>query len=138
MTDTHIRQMSDGASHMSTAALIRQGSEQLSRLVRDEMQLARAELREKGKRAGAGIGLFSAAGITALYGVGAVLAAAVLLLALVLPGWAAALIVGGALLAIAGVMALIGRLQLRKATPHLDAIDSAKADAQLLRERVRQ
>lgn len=138
MTYTRI-QPPDGLSQLSTADLVKQASEQLSHLVRDEIQLAQAELREKGKRAGTGIGLFSGAGLVALYGVAGLLTAAVLALALVMPAWAAALIVGAVLLAIAGVMALLGRGQLRRASPPKpeEAIASAKTDVRLLREGLR-
>ncbi|MGH3716433.1 MAG: phage holin family protein [Micromonosporaceae bacterium] len=130
MTDT---------SQLSTPELVRQASDQLSRLVRDEMALARAELRDKGRHAGVGVGLFSGAGLVALYGVAGVLAAVVLALALVMPGWLAALLVGLVLLATAGVMALVGRGQLRRVAPPYprEALQGAKTDAALLREGAR-
>ena len=101
----------------STADLIRRATDQLSTLVRDEIALARAEMSEKLAHAGKGAGLFGGAGLVALYGVFGVLAAAVLGLAKVMPGWAAALVVGGFLLVVAGLMAALGRGQVRKATP---------------------
>jgi hypothetical protein len=127
----------DGARQLSTADLVRQGSEQLSRLVRYEIALAQAELRDKGRHAGVGAGLFGAAGLTALYGAAAVLAAVVLALALVMPAWAAALIVGVVLFATAGVMALIGRGQLKRVSPPYPqrSVQSARADVQLIKER---
>ena len=127
----------DGADQLSTADLIKQATEQFSRLVRYEIELAQAELREKGKHAGVGAGLFGAAGVTVLYGVTAVLAAVVLALALVMPAWLAALVVGAVLFAAAGVMALVGRGQFRRVTPPYPSrmIASAKADAELIRER---
>src|SRR5690242_9264783 len=101
----------------STAELVKLASEQISRLIRDELKLAQAELAEKGKRAGIGAGLFGGAGAVALYGVGALIATTIILLDLALPLWAAALIVTGALFLVAAVLALIGRGQVRKATP---------------------
>ena len=86
----------------STAALLRQLAEQVSTLVRDEVELARAELRQKGRRAGAGAGALGFGGVLALYGGGVLVAAATLAIDLVLPAWLAALVVGAALLVIAG------------------------------------
>ena len=76
MSDNAAR--STGTSQVSTAELVRQAGEQISRLVRDELALAKAELAEKGKRAGVGVGLFGGRGVVALYGVAALLAAVVL------------------------------------------------------------
>jgi hypothetical protein len=110
-------------------------SEQVSRLVRDEFRLAQAEVKQKGKAAGLGGGLFGVAGLFALCGFGVLVATAVLALDLVLPAWAAALIVAGALLATAGFAALLGRAALSKAAPPVPttAIDSVKQDLAALR-----
>ena len=105
------------ASPPSTADLIRRATEQLSTLVRDEIALARAEMTEKLAHAGKGAGLFGGAGVVSLYGVFGLLTGAVLLLAKVMPAWGAALAVGGALLALAGIMAVAGRGQVKKASP---------------------
>ena len=114
----------------STADLIRRATDQLSTLVRDEVALARAELTEKLSHAGKGAGLFGGAGVVSLYGVFGLLAGAVLLLAKVMPAWAAALAVGAALLLVAGVMALAGRGQVKKATPPVPeaAVKGVRAD----------
>jgi uncharacterized membrane protein YqjE len=101
----------------STADLIRRATDQLSTLVRDELALARAEMTEKLAHAGKGAGLFGGAGLVSLYGVFGLLAGVVLVLARVMPAWGAAFVVGVALLIVAGVMALVGRGQVRKATP---------------------
>ncbi|WP_433336558.1 phage holin family protein [Spirillospora sp. CA-294931] len=113
-----------------TGDLVKQASQQISELVRAEMRLAVAEVKDKGRHAGKGAGLFGGAGIVALYGVGALLAAAIAALALALPVWASALIIGLVLLAIAGVMAMVGRKQVRQAAPPMpeQAIESAKRD----------
>src|SRR5437764_15462935 len=97
----------------STPGLIRPAPETLSTLIRDELALAKAEMSEKASRAGKGAGLFGGAGLVSLYGVLGVLAAVVLLLAYVMPAWAAALLVGVVLLVIAGLLALVGRSQVR-------------------------
>jgi hypothetical protein len=114
----------------STADLVKLAAEQVSRLVRDELRLAQTELAEKGKRAGIGVGLFGTAGVISLYGVGVLIAAAVLGLATVLPGWLSALIIGVALFLFAGLLALIGRGQVKKAVPPAptEAVRNVKAD----------
>jgi len=123
----------------STAELVRLAAEQISRLVRDELQLARAEMSVKARRFGTGAGLFGAAGFVALYGVAALLAAMILLLALAVPAWLAALIVAVALFAASGLMALLGRGQFRRATPAApeQTLDSVKADVQTVTDAVR-
>ncbi|MFH5821798.1 phage holin family protein [Georgenia sp. AZ-5] len=93
----------------SVGELIATVSEQLSRLIRDELQLAQIQLAEKGKRLGTGAGFLGAAGVVALYAVGVLLAAAILGLATVLPAWLSALIVGVVLLIVAGIAALLGK-----------------------------
>jgi uncharacterized membrane protein YqjE len=85
--------------------LAKQLSEQVSRLVREELRLAELEMAQKGKRLGLGAAMFGGGGVVALYGVAAVLAAVILLLAKVMPAWGGALIVGGVLLAITGTLA---------------------------------
>ena len=114
----------------STSELVQKASEQISRLVKDEIALAKAELAEKGKHAGIGVGLFGGGGVLALYGVGALFATLIIVLDLFMPLWLAALIVAVVLFAAAGILALLGKKQVSKAVPPepLDAIASAKAD----------
>ncbi|GAA1592415.1 phage holin family protein [Actinoplanes couchii] len=127
-------------TEQSTAELVQRASEQLSRLVRDEITLAKAELAEKGKRAGIGAGLFGGAGVLAMYGVGAAIATGVIALDLILPLWAAALIVTVLLFAIAGVLALLGKKQVEKAVPPEPsaAIESVKADVDEVKHAVKE
>jgi uncharacterized membrane protein YqjE len=101
----------------SLGTLVSQLSSQIPELIRSEIRLAQAELTEKGKRAGLGIGMFGGAGIVALYGVGALIATLILLLALAMDAWLAALIVTVVLFAIAGIAALLGKKQVSQATP---------------------
>lgn len=117
-------------AEQSTAELVQRATEQISRLVRDELALARAELTEKGKHGGLGVGLFGGGGVLALYGVGALIASVVLLLALAVPAWAAALIVAVVLFAIAAVLALLGKKEVSRAVPPVPtaAADSVRAD----------
>ncbi|MGN9842348.1 phage holin family protein [Nonomuraea sp. H19] len=122
-----------------THKLVNDLSEQVSRLVKDELRLARLELAEKGKRAGLGAGLFGAAGTIAFLGGAALVTAVVLLLALVMPGWAAAAIVAGALFIVAALLGLIGKSQVKRAGPPVptEAIASVKADIDMVREKAR-
>jgi membrane protein len=114
----------------SVGDLVQQLSQQTATLVRQEMRLASVELQQKGRRAGMGAGMFGGAGVVALYGVGALIAAAIVGLGTLLEPWLAAVIVGVVLLAIAGVLALSGKKQVEQATPPLpeQALDSAKRD----------
>lgn len=130
----------DQLSDQSTAELVQRAAEQISQLVRNELRLAQAELAEKGKRAGIGAGMFGGAGAIALYGGGALVAAAVLALAYAMPDWLAALIVGVVLLAVAGGLVLAGRKQVRQASPPVPerAVDSVKADIETVTEAVRE
>ena len=123
----------------STGELVARLSEQVSALVREEFRLARLEVADKGKRAGIAVAMFGGGGLLALYGTGVIVAGLVLLLALALPAWAAALVVGGVLLALAGVLALRGRTQVRQATPPMpeQALGSVKADVAVVKERAR-
>ncbi|MEV0383678.1 phage holin family protein [Nonomuraea sp. NPDC050643] len=122
-----------------THKLVNDLSEQVSRLVKDELRLARMELTEKGKRAGFGAGLFGAAGIAAFFGGAALVAAVVMLLALVMPAWAAAAIVAGVLFIVAAVLGLTGKNQVEQATPPVpeETIASVKADIDMVKERAR-
>jgi uncharacterized membrane protein YqjE len=93
----------------SLGSLVSSLSSQIPELIRSEMRLAQAEVAEKGKRAGIGIGMFSVAGLMGFFGLAVLLATFVLLLDLVLPAWAAALIVAVVLFGVAGVAALLGK-----------------------------
>jgi Flp pilus assembly protein TadB len=123
----------------TTAELVKTASEQISRLVRDELRLAQAELAQKGKHVGIGIGMFGAGGLIALYGVAALLTAVVLLLAYVMAPWLAATIVGVVLLMIAGILALVGRKQVQRATPVVpeDVMRNVKADVATVTDAVK-
>ena len=93
----------------SLGTLVSQLSTQIPELVRSELRLAQAEVAEKGKRAGLGIGMFSVAGLMGFFGLAVLITTLVLVLDLWLPAWAAALVVAVVLLAIAGVAALLGK-----------------------------
>jgi uncharacterized membrane protein YqjE len=101
----------------SIGALVNQLTTQVPELIRSELRLAQAEVTEKGKRAGVGVGMFSAAGLLAFFGFGTLIATAVLALSLVMDGWLAALIVAVVLFAVAGVLALLGKNKVQESTP---------------------
>ncbi|TQL68976.1 putative membrane protein YqjE [Nocardioides albertanoniae] len=114
----------------SMGELVQRLTEQSTRLVHSELELAKAEIAAKGKHAGVGAGLFGGAGLITLYGLGALITAGILALALVVPAWASALIVAVVLFVIAGIGALIGKKQVSQATPAAPekTIDSVKRD----------
>lgn len=114
----------------STGQLISRLTEQISTLVRGEARLAQLEVTQKAKRLGIGAGLFGGAGVFAFLGLATLITTAILALALVLPGWLAALIVTTVLFAVAGVLALIGKKDVERAAPPLptEAIAGVQAD----------
>ena len=116
-------------------AVVHRLSEQIPELVRSEIRLAQAELAEKGKNAGVGIGLFSGAGLLALYGLGGLLTTAVIALDLALPLWLSALIVTVVVFAAAGAAALVGKKRVARATPPVPekAIAGAKEDLEAVK-----
>ncbi len=126
-----------GDPEHSTGELVKKLSEQVSVLVRDELKLAQLEMTSKGKQAALGTGMFGASGLTAFYGVGCLLACAIIAISGVVAAWLAALIVGAALLAAAGGAALLGRRRLQKAAPPVpeQAVADVKADIEEIKER---
>jgi Putative Actinobacterial Holin-X, holin superfamily III len=122
----------------STGELAKLLSEQVSVLVRDELKLAKLEMTSKGKQAAVGAGMFGGSGVVAFYGVGCVLACAIIAIAGVISAWLAALIVGAALLVSAAVVALLGKQHMRKAAPPMpeEAVASVKADVDEIKESV--
>jgi hypothetical protein len=101
----------------SLGALVHQLSQQIPELIRSEMRLAQAEVAQKGRRAGIGIGMFSVAGLLAFFAFGALVATAILGLALVVDAWLAALLVALVLLAGAAVAGLVGKNKVAEAAP---------------------
>lgn len=103
------------------------------------MALAKAELPEKGKRAGLGVGMLGAAGALGLYALGALVATAILALSLAVTGWLAALIVAVILSAVAGPLALQGKNKVQEATPPVpeQATESVKEDVEWAKTRAR-
>ncbi|MGW7440869.1 phage holin family protein [Streptomyces sp. NPDC054849] len=131
------RHPNHGSPEESVGDLVSRASQQISELVREEMQLARAEMTQKGKRFGVGGGLFGGAGLVGILAAQALLGAVIAALALLLlPVWASALIIAALLAAVAAVMAAAGKKQVAKAgTPAPEqAIDSVKADVAEIKE----
>lgn len=104
-------------------------------LVRRELEGLQKELTDKLKRAGVGIGLIAVAGSFAFFALGVFVAAAIIGLAQVLPAWAAALIVGGALIVIAGILIAVGVSQIKSSTPATptNTISSIKQDVRVIK-----
>lgn len=120
----------------SVGELVKQASDQISRLVRQEMRLAQAEMKQKGKRFGLGGGLFGGAGLVAFLGLQALVATAVIALDLVWPLWLSALVVMAVLFVVAGVLAVAGRKQINQGAPPApqQAVDNVKADIAQIKE----
>jgi putative superfamily III holin-X len=122
---------------LGTGELVKQLSNQVSSLVRQEVQLAKAEAAEKGKKAGVGAGIFGGAGVAGLLALGSLTAFLILVLALAIPAWASALLVTALWAAVAGVLALQGRNKLRemgKPVPE-KTVETVKEDVQWLKNR---
>jgi len=119
--------------------LVQDLSRQTSTLIRQEMRLAQAELTEKGRHAGKGAGMFGGAGLVALYGVGALIAAAILGLATVIEPWIAAAAIGAGLLLVAGILALTGKKEIDEATPPKpeQALESVQQDVETVKASAR-
>jgi hypothetical protein len=136
-TSTRFRRTGDDDKPLGE--LVQDLSRQTSTLIRQEMRLAQAELAEKGRHAGKGAGMFGGAGLVALYGVGALVAAAILGLATVLEPWIAAAAVGVGLLLVAGLLVLTGKKELDEAGPPKpeQALESVQRDVETVKARAR-
>ena len=110
-------------------------SQQIPELIRSEMRLAQAEVTEKGKRAGIGVGMFSAAGLLAFFALGTLVATAVIGLSYAVPDWVAGLVVAAVLLVAAGLVALAGRNKVAEAAPAKPemALEGLKEDVATLK-----
>ena len=124
----------------SLADLTRQLSLQTTELVRHEVELAKAELRVKGRRAGLGAGMFGGAGALGVYALGALTAAIIAGIAEALPVWASALIVAALYGAVAGILALRGKRKVQQATPPLpeETVQSVKEDVRYTKQRAQE
>ena len=116
----------------STAELLKRLSDQTVTLVRQELELAKAEVSEKGKQAGMGAGILGGAGIFGLLALGALTACLIMALDTGMDGWLAALIVTAVYAAIAGVLALTGKNKVREAAPAVpeETVETVKEDVE--------
>lgn len=123
----------------TVAELLGDLSRQMTTLVHQEVELAKAELAEKGKRLGIGVGALGGGAVVAVFGLGVLCAAAVAGLATAVATWLAAVIVGVALLALAGVLALVGKRDVAKGSPPVptQAVESTKEDVAWLKTQAR-
>ena len=119
--------------------LLKELSNQTTTLVRQELELAKAEMTEKGKQAGLGAGMFGGAGLVGLLALGALTTCLIAALATGIDLWLAALIVAVVYAAIAGALALAGKKKTQEATPPApeQAIESTKEDVQWAKTRAK-
>ena len=125
--------------------LVKQLAEQTSTLMRQEVDLAKAEVTQKGRDYGKGAGLYGAAGVVGLLAAGALTAFLIMLLDGALANWLAALVVGIALAlivgvvfaAIAGALAMAGRSRIKRATPPVpeQTVETVKEDVEWAKTR---
>ena len=128
--------MSDGAkagptgTKRSLITLLSDLPDLVRDLIQREIDLVKAEINAKLKALGTGGGLVGGAVLTLLFMIGVLLTSAVLALSLVMPGWAAALVVAAFLLIVALVLGFIGYRILKKSAPYypVEAIDSIQKD----------
>ena len=130
---------SDDLRERSTGELLKQLAEQTTRLVHQELELAKAELSQKGRQAGAGAGLFGGAGAIGLAALGALTTCFILALNAVMPAWLAALIVAVAYGIIAFVLVKQGQARMKRATPPVpeQTIETVKEDVQWAKTQAR-
>jgi uncharacterized membrane protein YqjE len=119
--------------------LLRQLADETTTLMRQELELAKAEMAEKGKKAGIGAGMWGAAGVVGLLALGAFTAFLILALDGAVPNWVAALIVALVYGAIAGVLYLLGKQRVDAVgTPVPEqAIDNVKEDVEWAKTRAK-
>ena len=122
-----------------TGELLRELSDHTTTLVRKEIELAKAELGEKGKKAGQGAGMFGGAGVLGLFALAALTTCIIAALDTAMELWLAALIVAVVYGAIAAVLALQGRNKVQEAGPPVpeQATESVKEDVQWAKTQAR-
>ncbi len=127
-------------SDRPVAELLKQASDQTTTLVRQEIELAKAELTTKGKQVRLGAGMFGGAGVFGFYAFGALTAAIILALSLAVTGWLAAVIVAVVYGAVAGGLALQGKSKVKAGTPPMpeQTMQSVKADVQSTKDHVKE
>jgi putative superfamily III holin-X len=126
-------------SDHSIGELVKDLATETSTLVRQEIDLAKAEMTDRGKRAGKGVGMLAGGAVVAVLAFGALTAGLIAALDLAMPTWLAALIVTVIYGAIAAVLVQIGRKQVQEAAPPVpeETIESVKEDVQWAKTRTR-
>jgi hypothetical protein len=125
-----------GVREHSVGELFKQLSQETSTLIKQEMALARAEMQEQGKKAGKGAGMLGGAGVAGLLTLGALSATLIAVLDLAMATWVSALIVTAIWAAVAGVLALRGRNELKQATPPApQTVETVKEDVRWAKTR---
>jgi len=121
----------------STGDLVKQVTEQVSLLMRDELKLAQLEMTGKAKQAGTGMGMIGGGALIALYGVACLIACVIIAISHSLQAWLSALIIGVALLVVAAIVSAIGRNKMRQGSPPMptEAVESVKTDVQAIKEK---
>jgi MFS family permease len=134
------RTAGNGLEETSLAELMQRLTDQSSALARKEVELAKAELAQKGRQIGIGAGAFGAAGVTVLFAAGALVAAAILALDLAVAGWLAAVLVAAVLAAVAAILALAGKRKVEEGTPPMPerAIESSREDVDAAKAAVKE
>jgi hypothetical protein len=130
---------SDDLYDRSLGELLKQLSEQTTRLVHQELELAKAELTQKGKQAGAGAGMFGGAGAIGLAALGALTACFILALNAIMPAWLAALLVAVVYGIIAFVLVKQGQAKMKAAGPLVpeQTIETVKEDVEWAKTQMR-
>ncbi len=136
---TAVAATSDDPTDKTLAELLSDLSQELASLMHQELDLAKAEVTAKGKRMGVGAGLVVGAGVVAFLGLGAVVACVIAALSEALAVWLAALLVGVVLLAVAGVLGVLGKTDIQRASPPVpqEAVESTKEDVAWLKTQVK-
>jgi Putative Actinobacterial Holin-X, holin superfamily III len=129
----------DDPRDRSLGELFKQLSEETTRLVHQELELAKAELTQKGRQAGMGAGMFGGAGALGLAALGALTACFILALNAVMPAWLAALLVAVVYGIIAFVLVKQGQARIRRATPPVpeQTIETVKEDVEWAKTQMR-
>ncbi|MBN1527824.1 MAG: phage holin family protein [Thermoleophilaceae bacterium] len=122
-----------------TGELLKELSDQSTTLIKQEVELAKAELQAKGKQAGVGAGMFGGAGVFGIGAFAALTTAVIAVLATATDTWLAALIVAVVYGAVAGALAMQGKSKVQEAVPPVpeEAMDSVKEDVEWAKTRAR-
>ena len=130
---------SDDLRDRSLGELLKQLSQETTRLVHQELELAKAELTQKGKQAGAGAGLFGGAGALGLAALGALTACFILALNAAMAAWLAALLVAVVYGIVAFVLVKQGQAKIKRATPPVpeQTIETVKEDVEWAKTQMR-